>query len=330
MEIQEILIMSGGFILMGVTFYDFFHTTLSGNGYWYISGSINKWLSRIILTNKSRSIFNFSGLIHLLVTTLCWLALLTGGAYLIFLSEENMVINGATKLPADLTERFYYTCFVLSTLGIGDFVPGNDLSRFLSGLISFSGFILLTTALAYLLSVITSLLDKKKLAFYIDTMGSDIEELYKFFTVDKNLSSFTEKSSDLRQLIISNSSNYLAFPVVNHFLTRKRNHAIEVQIASLYEVLMVLRSNYSEDSEQYVSISAVLRTIEHNLRMSLVHADGYEHDSEELYQLRSFWMKYGENYDQNEEKDRQIGASLHSAGWAWKDIFMFNKKFMGE
>ena len=319
-----------GFLVLGITFYDFFHTTLSGNGYWYISGTVNKWLSKLILTKKSRSFFDFSGLIHLLMTTLCWLVLLVGGAYLIFTSQEYMVIDSQTNVPADLMERFYYTCYVLSTLGIGNFVPGNKLSEFISGVLSFSGFILLTTALTYLLSVINSLLDKKKLAFYIYTMGSDIEELYRFFTVDDSLSTFTQKSSDVRQLIISNSSNYLAFPIVNHFLTRKRSHSVEIQLAGLYEVLMVLRSNFPEKSEQQASIDSVIRAIENNVDMGLTIADNYEYNEQELYHLRSFWNKHGEDYEQDTVKDKKIGASLYSAGWSWKDVFMFNSDLVNE
>ncbi len=53
-----------------------------------------------------------------------------------------MVVNGTTGMPAYKTERFYYTAYVLSTLGIGDFVPGNDHSRVITGILSFSGFIL--------------------------------------------------------------------------------------------------------------------------------------------------------------------------------------------
>jgi len=93
------------------------------------------------------------------------------GTFIIFTSGEEMVIHGTTSLPADKTERFYFTGYILSTLGVGDFVPGNDTSRVLVGILSFTGFILITTGLTYLLSIVQAVLKKKELAFLFPQWG---------------------------------------------------------------------------------------------------------------------------------------------------------------
>ena len=320
MEIFEIITFVLGFLILIITFFDFFHTTLSGNGFWYISGTLNQILSKIILSYKNRRFFDYSGLIHLLLTTLCWLVLLILGTYLIFLSDEEMVVNAQTKLPADLLERFYYTCYLLSTLGIGDFTPGHNFSRILSSVLSFSGFILLTTALTYLLSVVNSVLSKKKLAMGISTLGTDVWELYEYFG-SNNGHSLKDKSNDLRDAILKNSSNFLAFPIISHFMTRKRSRSTEVQLAALYEVLVVLKNEYPKGSTQYSEIKAVINAVESYLVLGLDSADDFEHDAEKLQEMRWFWAGRGKKYENDPWKDKIINSTLKGSGWSWEEVY---------
>ncbi len=324
MEIFEIVALVLGFFILIITFFDFFHTTLSGNGFWYISGNLNEILSRIILSHKNRRFFDYSGLIHLLLTTLCWLVLLILGTFLIFISGEQMVINAQTKLPAGMIERFYYTCYLLSTLGIGDFTPGTDFSRILSSVLSFSGFILLTTALTYLLSVVNSVLSKRQLALTISTLGKDITELYNFFELESS-SALTDKSGDLRQLILKNSSNFLAFPIMNHFMTRQKSRSAEVQLAALYEVLMVLQTQHEKETIEHAKMDKVINAIEAYTSMGLSDSKDFEHDENHLAELRQFWTRRDRKFQQDTKKDQKINASLKSAGWEWDDVYRYGE-----
>lgn len=317
---MDIVLIALGLLILFFTFFDFFHTTLSGNGFWYISAGVNEALSKVILQNKSRSFFDYSGLIHLLFTVLVWLILLVLGTFIIFISSEMMVVNGESKMPASFIERFYYTCFLLSTLGIGDFVPGNRLSQVLSGLLSFSGFILLTTALTYLLSVVNSVLNKKKLALGISTFGQDLWQLYEYFRNSEE-NSLNGKSNDLRSAILMNSSNFLAFPIINHFMTRNRDRATEVQLAALYEVLMVFGDEYPEGSWQRAEIKVILNALEAYLNLGLESEEDFDFNPDRLAELRLFWSVRGKNYTNNPWRDRVINASLKSAGWSWEEVY---------
>lgn len=310
-----------GFILIVVIFLDFFHTTLSGNGFGFLSRLVNRTLNRIIIQNRSRTIFNYSGVTHLLVTTAVWLTLLFLGAYLIFTAGEEMVIHGTSKLPANYSQRFYYTSYVLSTLGIGDFVPGNAVSDIFTGILSFTGFIMITTGLTYLLSVVSSVLSKKELSFYISTMGSDVEEMYHFFKKEDDLSGLLSDANNLRQEILKNASSYLAFPMVNYFLSKKRESALVVQMAVLYEVLMVLKMDWPEESVQYAKICTILNAIEKYLTLGLEDPDAAEHNRKKLNTLRSSWGKFGYTYKKNTDIDRQFTSSLTYAGWNWDEVY---------
>lgn len=323
---MESLQIIAGLVVIVLIFLDFFHTTLSGNGFGFISREINRLLNRLIIQNRDRSIFRFSGLTHLLVTTFVWLSLLFSGAFLIFTAGEEMVVNGTTFLPATMTGRFYYTSYVLSTLGIGNLVPGNETSEILSGILSFSGFTLITIGLTYLLSVVQAVLSKKELAFFISTLGSDVEEIYLFFKKDENLDGLLSDANDLREQILQNASSYLAFPMANYFLTKNRRSALIVQLAVLSEVLMVLRMDWEEDSPQYAKLCTVINAIEEYLTLGLESPDKDLHNREKLNTLRSFWGHYGYTFKKNTEMDRRFTSSLRYAGWNWDEVYKLKEQ----
>ena len=310
-----------GLVLIVITFLDFFHSTLSGNGFGFFSGNVNRLLNRIILLNKNRMIFEFSGLVHLLFTTAVWLGLLFLGTFLIFSSGEEMVISANSNLPATYIERFYYTGYVLSTLGIGDFVPGSNLSRIFAATLSFSGFVLITTGLTYLLSVVQAVLKKKKLSFYISTLGEDIEELYQYFKQEDNLDSLLSDASEFRGQILENASSYLAFPMVDYFLTKDRKSALIVQLARLYDVLVVLQKDWGKESIQYTKLQSIINAINKYLNLSLEKPRREHYNEEKLRTLRSYWRSFGYIYDEDKEIDRKFSSSLKYSGWNWDNVY---------
>ena len=57
-----------------------------------------------------------------------------------------MAIQENSQRPATPAQRFYYVCYLLSMAGFEKYAPGSATSEFFSGIYSFLGFILLTTA----------------------------------------------------------------------------------------------------------------------------------------------------------------------------------------
>lgn len=310
-----------GLLLIVFIYLDFFHTTLSGNGFGVFSRIINRLLNRVILQNRSRKIFTYSGITHLLVTTFVWLAIMFIGAFVVFTSGEQMVVDGTTGLPATKIERFYYTGYVLSTLGIGDYVPGNDTSRIITGILSFSGFILITTGLTYLLSIINSVLSKKQLSFFISTIGEDVEEMYNYLEEQEDLSSLVADAANLRQQILKNASSYLAFPMVNYFLSKERKSALILQLACVYEVLMVVRQKWDRNTIQYDKICSIIHAIEKYLELGLEEPESGDYNPEKLKTLRSYWKEHDIDFQNDPETDKQLTSNLQYAGWEWEEVY---------
>ena len=310
-----------GVSIIVLIFLDFFHTTLSGNGFGIFSRIINQLINRLILQNRNRKIFTYSGITHLLVTTFLWLGILFLGVFIIYTADEQMVVNGTTGLPATKIERFYFTGYVLSTLGIGDFVPGNETSRVLTGILSFTGFVLITTGLTYLLSVLNAILSKKQLSFFISTSGEDVEEIFNYLKKQDELSALVSDAASFRQQILQNSSSYLAFPMSNYFLSKDRNSALILQLAMVYEVLMVVKLDWNEGTIQHEKITSIIKAIEKYLELGLEEPEAGEYNPEKLKTLRSYWKKHGYEYPENTYTDKQFSSSLQYAGWHWEDVY---------
>ena len=323
---MQTLQLIGGLLIILLTFLDFFHTTLSGKGFGWGSKVLNLLLNRIIIQDRARTIFRYSGLMHLLVQTTVWLSLLVLGTFLVFTSGEEMVVGSSDNLPATLTERFYFTCYLLSTLGIGDFVPGTETSEIIAGILSFSGFVLITTGLTYFLSVINAVLSKKQFALHIYSFGGNVEELYDYFKKNEELSNLTSSAGEFRQQTLKNASSYLAFPMVNYFLTTKKRSELTVQLAALYEVMNVLRLEWDADSLQYSQISTVINAIEIYLEMGIEGPDEDEHNPEQLKTLRSYWRDYGFDFPENAKIDKTFSASLKHSGWSWENVYDLKKE----
>lgn len=317
---QAILIILGLLILIS-TFLDFFHTTLSGNGFGPISAAVNNALGGLIIKNRSKIIFRYSGLIHVILTTALWFFLLLVGIYLIFISGENMVVHNDTNLPASYIDRFYYMCFVVSTLGNGDFVPGNYLNRIFTGIFSFSGFVLFTTALTYFLSVVNAVLQKKQLALYISSMGANVMELYLFLAPKDNLDLLIDNSRQLKNMIIKASSDYIFFPVIQYFLTDKKRASAELQLARLNEVLLVVQKDFQEETFNYKRISSLRKSISYYLEMGLANQEDHKLDWQKLNDLRSIWKECKPKDLQEPHRDESMNAAIKGAGWDWTDVY---------
>lgn len=327
---MEILLLFIGITILICTFLDFFHTTLSGQGFGWISGKANKLLGRIILKNRNTFIFKYSGFLHLLITALFWLLLLFLGSFLIYASSPEMVVNSDSRVPATMLERLYYTGFVISTLGIGDFIPGKDLSRIFTTILSFSGFILLTTALTYLISVVNTVLQKKQLAIYISTLGNDINEIYGSVITPEGVNLLVKNSNSIREMIIKNSSNYIFFPIVQYYLSDKKEEALELQLVRLYEVLMVLSFQFEPETRQALKIRSILATIVKYVNLRLAKQEDYSFDPEALKAARRFWSRHSLAYPLQPDADQAMNANLRSAGWNWEDVYELKEKKASE
>lgn len=315
-----------GGVIITASLLDFLYTTLSFNGSGKLTSSLNLFLQKTI---KPAFTKKWLGLIHLVMNLWLWILLVLLGGFFVFAGSADMVVNAQTKTPATLVERIYYTVFVFSTLGNGDFVPGNNFSMIFTPFYSVIGFGVLTIGISYLLSVTNAALVKKNLATFISSMGQSPSRLYRFFNSNGNAKQFLKRIDDLVQLIDTHANNHLAFPIVHYFLTSDRKRAAAIHLSSLYETTRILRMKFRGNDEIMGELKRVETSIMNFLELS--HRRQYKAaENLDVKKFRKIWKTlepaYTKETDVKDDLTPRLSDLLYSQGWQWKDVYMENEK----
>ena len=312
-----------GFSLIGLTLTDFFYTTLSSNGSGSITSGVNAGVRQVFRVHTDRG-RRWNGVVHLIATQFSWVLLLLLAGFLVYAGFDDMVIHSSTQEPATLPQRAYMTGFVFSTLGTGDYIPGSDFSRYFTVVYSILGFGVLTTAITYIINVMSAANRKKNLATYISSMGNTPLELFDYFTTQPDGSFFTERVDDLVELFNTHINNQRCYPIVRFFLSDGTAYSAIVQAASLHEATMALRIHYRDHSDVMAHLVRMDRVAGHFLELVQTH-DRHRGEDEQLLKLRGQWAdrvpQLTRSSGELEESKVRLGALLSQAGRSWEEVY---------
>lgn len=100
---EEFLYLAGGIILLVLTLYDFFYTTLSGSGAAFISKTCGFVIHQLMLfleRNISRKVFRFSGMMVNLSILTVWVLLVWLGLFLVFSYNPEAETNSSGRVAS--------------------------------------------------------------------------------------------------------------------------------------------------------------------------------------------------------------------------------------
>lgn len=239
----DILYLILGIILLAIGLFDFFYTTLSASYSSFISPTVSRLVHKIILIAAKkfgRNVFSISGLVINLIIITVWIVTIWAGLYFLFTYDAQAIVDSAGNI-ANSGERLYFTGFVLSTLGIGDFKPVSHFSQILTSGFSFFGFIFFTTAMTYLISVYSAVINKRHLALAIRNLGNSPEELIR--TLHNAHPTFIYSQIISLQLKIDLvNEQYQAYPLIHYYHNADIDSSFALNITKLDEALTIMLS----------------------------------------------------------------------------------------
>jgi len=336
--------LAAGCVIILLIISDIIFTVFAPHGSGFLSDSISKGIWRILLnlTNKSGKLkmLNNSGTIIIVILMFVWLSLLWLGFTLIYCFDTDSVINATTKIPTTTTEKFYYIGYTLSTLGYGDFQGGNQFWQVLSSVISFTGLILITTAITYLVPVTNAEIDKRKLGIYISTLGTTPDQILTTGWNGKNFKDLNDHFLDLIEKILENSQNHLAYPILHYFHTSDQNEASTLNIALLDETLSILIHHVKHDmrpDDQYLlPLRRAITTYLETLRHAFIKPTDNLPEVQDLMVLKKTKIPALQSIiedkdtlelnDNLEKRRKLIYALLKNDGWDWSDLYNEREK----
>lgn len=326
---QEIYLIAGIFIVIA-TACDFFYTTVSFNGAGVMARGVSSAIASLfLLVNEktgSRLLFKFSGMTHILAQVALWIGLLWFGLFLLLMGDPMSVLHAPSEAPAGAINKLYFSGYVLSTLGNGQYIPNGGGWQIVVAVFSFAGFIFITTAMTYLMNLTTAVIHKRTLSLFISNLGETPEEIVANSYSDEGFQRLVEVAPTLQQMINKHSQNHYAHPGVHYFYSIPRHESLSVNLANLDEALTILQTRVKNDVSQNLyplrdAIDKFLDMIEHHFIRT------FEVDEDDAPDIR-FLQERGvplndEVAGEGAAKKRRslLADLLQSTGWSWEHIY---------
>ncbi len=314
---------------------DLVFTALSPNGAGFITGPLSKGLWKFFLfvnrNTGSHRILNFAGAFITVTVLINWLLLIWAACTIMIYSDEKSVMNMETNTPAKLMSKIYFTGYTLSTMGNGDMEPGDGFWEFFTAFFSFSGLILISIAITYLIPVLSAEIEKRRLSVYITTLGCSAAEIIENAWNGRDLKDLEPHFGRLTNMIILHAQNHNAYPILHFYHTSNRKEAFVLNITNLDEALTLMLLHVPEaqrpkNAETYPlrkAISSYLLTI----KSAFV---GPAHDIPEIPNLEEFGQigiplikdpqQIQQWYEKFAGRRRILLGLISNDGWRWKDL----------
>ena len=323
---EETLYLIAGVIILLIAFYDFFYTTLSASGAAFITKKSSIFLHRVLLSAGKvfgRKVFSLSGVWINLPVLFLWLLLFWVGLFLVFSSNPEGVVS-SSGIVASTVERFYFTGYVISTMGLGNFKPITPFFEILTSSFSFLGFVVITTSMTYFISVSSAVIEKRSVSLMIRHLGESPQEVIKNLLKMK-ASLRGQHFTSLQQKIEKHSNSHQSYPVIHFYNTPEKNSSLSVNIVVMDEALSIilqsdqLKHLHSEIESLRKSISYFLNHVQEKFDIEAKSSPGISWQDLELPENV---LGDGE-YDQKELAYRRqiLGGLLHGENWGWKEVY---------
>lgn len=322
---QEYIYFGIGILILLLTIYDFFFTTLSGSGSGFMAEYISIFSNKIIqllVKTFGRSSYKFQGLFVNLMVLTAWVLLVWLGLFLVYSWNPEAITNSDGRV-ANPVERLYYTGYVLSTLGMGNFKPTTEFFEVITSAFSFFGFIFFTSSMTYFISVSSALVNKRTLAKSIYNLGKSPQEIAgKFQSLDSSYS--YQQFLNLQEMIDRHSVNHQAYPVIHFYTETEPKNCLSLNLVRLDEALSILSGSdlggrlHEELEPVRSSISFFIENLTENFSKSMPSVKDPVDPS---------IFPYSENVLKNEDlKNRRhiLEKLFKSEGFIWEDVLNNN------
>lgn len=332
-----ILIAILGFIIVTVTILDIMYTVLAPNGSGIITGKVSHhiWRTALKITNsdgESKLLSNI-GLFLLLFIVQFWVALVWIGNALILYSDPEALYNTTiNSYVSDFSSQLYFSGYVLSAMGNGDYTPASEWWKFYTSFISFTGVIFISLSISYLIPVIQAVTNKRSLSLRLNTIGGSPEDMILSHWKDDDFKFLIDELYELEPLIFQLSQQHMAYPVIHYFHSTKRFESTSICLAMLDETLSIIQSvrNRGLEDETSTKINSLRKAITYflsTLRNSYINPG----DDEPLVPDLDYFNERNipkavddneieESFRKQNERRKLLLAYVQSDAWQWKDV----------
>ena len=236
-----------------------------------------------------------------------------------------------TNTPAGLVSKIYFTGYTLSTMGNGDMEPGDSFWELFTALFSFSGLILISIAIAYLIPVLSAEIEKRRLSVYITTLGCSATEIVENNWNGQDAKSLEVHFGRLTPMIIAHAQNHNAYPILHFYHTSDKKEAFVLNITNLDEAITMMLLHIPKDQRPINSETYSLRKAISNYLITIHRAHvSPSRDAPEIPDSTSFNKFHiprctnqgaiAVHYQQLQDRRKALLGLVQDDGWQWEDL----------
>lgn len=331
---EGIFLILAGIAVVSMIMVDVVWTTVSTHGGGMITNPLVKGVDRVLgigrRSSSSSLLLSLSGPLAVTAVMLVWTAGLWLGWLLLFSADPQGIVNPETDKPADLVGRIYYVGFTVSTLGTGDIRPVSEMAQIMTPIAAFSGLIMVTLAITYIVSLVSATVQKRQLSFSISGLGTTPEELLRRTWNGRDFRGLELPLNTLAAQLTQTAEQHRAYPILDNFHSRKPGGALVLQAAVLDEALSLLMHGVDKSQQPDPAILVLVRSsLSHYLDRitdGLGTIDAAVPETLSLNELAGLGPNlqdlgdYRAAMDALADRRRRLHQTVHNDGWKWSDV----------
>jgi hypothetical protein len=330
---MNLFILLLGVLITGTAMYDIIYTTFAPSGSSYISHNVTSftWKLMLLISRRTgkRYLLKGAGVIIICFVLLAWIASIWVGVSLIFSSDPQAVLNLDTNTPADYSDRIYYSGYVLSTLGNGDFRAGSNEWQIFTAIVSFFGLMLITIAISYMVPVLSAVTDRRALSIQIASLGHSPEAILLNHWDGKSFKRLETNLLQLREKIALHGQLHLSYPILQYFQNNEKLTALMPNLIALDEALTILHYRVPEHNKPESYILEPMRLIVNSFFDSLAKTSSFKACTyvpairiDKLKDVKIDLIILSEDQLNAIHKRRLfLNSILENCGWYWDEIY---------
>lgn len=247
---METLYLIAGLIILIVGIIDFMWTTLWVDGG---AGPIIKQVSKLFwktikkVSQRNHGFLSLSGPLLLSLTLFIWISMIWLGWTLIFAGSADAIIHSEGDGPLAWSERFYFTGFLIFTLGVGDYFPLQGIWQIVSILASGTGLLFITLGVTYILNVLEAVTNKRSFADSVTGLADCGSELVINAWNGKDYHDFDLLLDSLSSQLSTLTAQHKAYPVLHYYYAESQDEDLPSALAIFDEALTIIHLGSPED-----------------------------------------------------------------------------------
>ena len=270
MSLVNVAALLGGIGLYGLIMWDVVKTTISLHGGGPLTQRIMRWVGKLVDWSENSDAEGMStpqGWLaghSLLVLTLTLFAVWFTGLLLsmaIVLTADPTSILDSSKVgeSPSFVDRLYFVGASLTTAGFGPFRPAGVYWQLVTVAVAVSGLVVSSLGISYVISLVSAVLQQRKLAREISNLGATPREVLSYHFSQGSFTGFSEWGSTLAEQLIGHSAQHLAYPVIHFVRAIDRRDSVPVAVACLDETLSILLFEVPKHAQPPLHQLVVLR-----------------------------------------------------------------------